>query len=225
LRRTVAGTGRDKPRIIRLSGVSARHAPAKLKESTERLPSLRLRPPSRRAIAVERAHSWPSACRPTTSALSMPYQRISERWLAQIGTPVKACSFARRDRYREVDQQLRRGPSGSGHPAEANQKICRLTGRRWASNLRCARLLSSNQAPGLENPSSLPRAMRIFKAARANVQRFESWARVSRSSAHPRVSGQTSRNIPTSAVLIAAGEYLPRSFSVSPTCTRLALVL
>jgi RND family efflux transporter MFP subunit len=155
--------------VLVWSGLSARHASAKLKESTEA------------AALVTVATTQPTA-QPQLGELILPgnvqanyeapiYARTSgylKRWLVDIGTPVKAGQLLAEIESPEVDQQLRQAQADLA-TAEANQHIAGLTAERWR-NLRASDSVSKQEAD--EKISLAASGDAQMQAARANVQRL-----------------------------------------------------
>src|SRR6266446_4429232 len=155
--------------ILVWSGLSARHASAKLKESTE-------------AAALVTVATTQPAAQSQLSELILPgntqanyeapiYARTSgylKRWLVDIGTPVKAGQLLAEIESPEVDQQLRQAQADLA-TAEANQKIADLTAERWR-NLRASDSVSKQEAD--EKISLAASGDAQMQAARANVQRL-----------------------------------------------------
>ncbi len=150
LGRTGAALGLAALVVLVWSGLTAHHASAKLKESTQ-------------AAALITVATTQPAAQSQLSELSLPgsvqanyeapiYARTSgylKRWLVDIGTPVKAGQLLAEIESPEVDQQLRQSLADLT-TAEANQHMAGLTAERWR-NLR---------------------ASAQMQAARANVQRL-----------------------------------------------------
>jgi RND family efflux transporter MFP subunit len=169
LRRTGAGLGVAAVVIVLWSGISAHHASAKLKESTEA------------AVVITVATIKPAA-QSQANELILPgnvqanyeapiYARTSgylKRWVVDIGTPVKAGQLLAEIESPEVDQQLRQAEADLA-TAEANQKIAALTAERWR-NLRATDSVSKQEAD--EKISLAASGDAQMQAARANVQRL-----------------------------------------------------
>ena len=169
LRRTGAVLGMAALVVIVWSGLSARHASAKLKESTEA------------ASVVTVATTRPDT-QLQLSELILPgniqanyeapiYARTSgylKRWLVDIGTPVKAGQLLAEIESPEVDQQLRQAEADLA-TAKANQAIADLTAERWRK-LRATDSVSKQEAD--EKISLAASGDAQMQAARANVQRL-----------------------------------------------------
>jgi RND family efflux transporter MFP subunit len=169
LRRTGAALGLTALVVLVWSGLSAHHASAKLKESTE-------------AVALITVATTQPAAQSQLSELILPgnvqanyeapiYARTSgylKRWLVDIGTPVKAGQLLAEIESPEVDQQLRQAQADLA-TAEANQKIADLTAERWR-NLRATDSVSKQEAD--EKISLAASGDAQMQAARANVQRL-----------------------------------------------------
>jgi RND family efflux transporter MFP subunit len=169
LRRTGAVLGMTALAVVVWSGVSARHASAKLKEATET------------AALITVATTEPAA-QSQLSELILPgniqanyeapiYARTSgylKRWLVDIGAPVKAGQLLAEIESPEVDQQLRQAQADLA-TAEANQRIADLTAERWR-HLRASDSVSRQEAD--EKISLAASGDAQTQAARANVQRL-----------------------------------------------------
>ena len=169
LRRTGAVLGMAALVVIVWSGLSARHASAKLKESTEA------------ASVITVATTRPDT-QSQLSELILPgniqanyeapiYARTSgylKRWLVDIGTPVKAGQLLAEIESPEVDQQLRQAEADLA-TAKANQAIADLTAERWRK-LRATDSVSKQEAD--EKISLAASGDAQMQAARANVQRL-----------------------------------------------------
>jgi len=169
LRRTGAVLGVTALVVVIWSGLSAHHASAKLKQSTE-------------AAALVTVATTQPAAQSLLSELILPgsvqanyeapiYARTSgylKRWLVDIGTPVKAGQLLAEIESPEVDQQLRQAQADLA-TAEANQKIADLTAERWR-NLRASDSVSKQEAD--EKISLAASGDAQMQAARANVQRL-----------------------------------------------------
>ena len=169
LRRTGAVLGVTALVVVIWSGLSARHASAKLKESTE-------------AAALVTVATTQPAAQSQLSELILPgnvqanyeapiYARTSgylKRWLVEIGTPVKAGQLLAEIESPEVDQQLRQAQADLA-TAEANRHIADLTAERWR-NLRASDSVSKQEAD--EKISLAASGDAQMQAARANVQRL-----------------------------------------------------
>src|SRR5258708_20524508 len=200
-RRTGAALGVPALVILVWSGLSARHASAKLKESTEA------------AALVTVATTQPTA-QSQLSELILPgsvqanyeariYARSRgylKRWLVDIGTPVKAGQLLAEIESPEVDQQLRQAQADLA-TAEANQRIADLTAQRWR-NLRATDSVSKQEAD--EKISLAASGDAQMQAARANVQRLRELAGLEKVIA-PFDGVVTARNTDIGR-LIAAGE-------------------
>jgi RND family efflux transporter MFP subunit len=155
--------------VLVWAALSAHHAAAKLKESTE-------------AAAVVTVATIKPAAQSELSELVLPgniqanyeapiYARTSgylKRWLVDIGTPVKAGQLLAQIEAPEVDSQLRQAQADLA-TAEANQKIAALTAERW-QNLRASDSVSKQEAD--EKISLAASGDAQMQAARANVQRL-----------------------------------------------------
>ena len=151
------------------TGLSAHHGAVKLKESTEA------------SVAITVATTKPAA-QSELGELILPgnlqanyeapiYARTSgylQRWLVDIGTPVKAGQLLAEIESPEVDSQLRQAQADLA-TAEANQKIADLTAERWR-NLRVTDSVSKQEAD--EKIASAASGDAQMQAARANVQRL-----------------------------------------------------
>jgi RND family efflux transporter MFP subunit len=169
LGRTAAALGVAALAVIVWSGLSAHHASAKLRESTQ-------------AAAVTTVATTQPAAQSQLGELILPgnvqanyeapiYARTSgylKRWLVDIGTPVKAGQLLAEIESPEVDQQLRQAQADLA-TAEANQKIADLTAERWR-NLRASDSVSKQEAD--EKISLAASGDAQMQAARANVQRL-----------------------------------------------------
>jgi RND family efflux transporter MFP subunit len=169
LGRTGAALGVAALVVLIWSGLTAHHASAKLKESTQA------------AVLITVATTQPAA-QSQLGELILPgnvqanyeapiYARTSgylKRWLVDIGTPVKAGQLLAEIESPEVDQQLRQAQADLA-TAEANQKIAGLTAERWR-NLRASDSVSKQEAD--EKISLAVSGDAQMQAARANVQRL-----------------------------------------------------
>jgi multidrug efflux pump subunit AcrA (membrane-fusion protein) len=169
LGRTAAAPGVAALAVVVWSGISAHHASAKLRESTQ-------------AAALTTVATTQPAAQSQLSELILPgnvqanyeapiYARTSgylKRWLVDIGTPVKAGQLLAEIESPEVDQQLRQAQADLA-TAEANQKIADLTAARWR-NLRASDSVSKQEAD--EKISLAASGDAQMQAARANVQRL-----------------------------------------------------
>jgi RND family efflux transporter MFP subunit len=201
LGRTAAVLGITAIVILAWSGLSARHASARLKESTDA------------AMLVTVATTRPAA-QSQLSELILPgsvqanyeapiYARTSgylKRWLVDIGTPVKAGQLLAEIESPEVDQQLRQAQADLA-TAEANHKIADLTAERWR-NLRASDSVSKQEAD--EKISLAVAGDAQMRAARANVQRLRELAGFEKVIA-PFEGVVTARNTDIGR-LVAAGE-------------------
>src|SRR6202795_1296705 len=201
LRRTGAVLGVTALVVVIWSGLSAHHASAKLKETTE-------------AAALVTVATTQPAAQSQLSELILPgnlqanyeapiYARTSgylKRWLVDIGTPVKAGQLLAEIESPEVDQQLRQAQADLA-TAEANQKIAGLTAERWR-NLRATDSVSKQEAD--EKISLAVSGDAQMQAARANVQRLRELAGFEKVIA-PFEGVVTARNTDIGR-LIAAGE-------------------
>jgi len=156
--------------ILVWAALSAHHAAAKLKESTE-------------AEAVVNVATTRPAAQAGQSELVLPgniqanyeapiYARTSgylKRWLVDIGTPVKAGQLLAEVEAPEVDSQLRQAEADLA-TAQANQKIADVTAERWR-NLRASDSVSKQEAD--EKISLAASGDAQVQAARANVQRLK----------------------------------------------------
>jgi RND family efflux transporter MFP subunit len=156
--------------ILVWAALSAHHAAAKLKESTE-------------AEAVVNVATTKPAAQVGLSELVLPgniqanyeapiYARTSgylKRWLVDIGTPVKAGQLLAEVEAPEVDSQLRQAEADLA-TAAANQKIADVTAERWR-NLRASDSVSKQEAD--EKISLAASGDAQVQAARANVQRLK----------------------------------------------------
>jgi RND family efflux transporter MFP subunit len=169
LGRTGAALGVAALLVLVWSGLTARHASAKLKESMQA------------AVLITVATTQP-VVQSQLGELILPgnlqanyeapiYARTSgylKRWLVDIGTPVKAGQLLAEIESPEVDQQLRQAQADLA-TAEANQKIADLTAERWR-NLRASDSVSKQEAD--EKISLAASGDAQMQAARANVQRL-----------------------------------------------------
>jgi len=201
LGRTGAALGLAALVVLVWSGLTAHHASAKLKESTQ-------------AAALITVATTQPAAQSQLSELSLPgsvqanyeapiYARTSgylKRWLVDIGTPVKAGQLLAEIESPEVDQQLRQAQADLA-TAEANQKIADLTAERWR-NLRASDSVSKQEAD--EKISLAVSGDAQMQAARANVQRLRELAGFEKVIA-PFEGVVTARNTDIGR-LIAAGE-------------------
>ena len=152
--------GRDSPRITPRHGW---RSPRKRRRSSL------LRPPSR-----QRDPSLASSILPGNLQANYEapiYARTSgylQRWLVDIGTPVKAGQLLAEIESPEVDSQLRQAQADLA-TAEANRKIADLTAERWR-NLRVTDSVSKQEAD--EKIASAASGDAQMQAARANVQRL-----------------------------------------------------
>src|SRR5277367_3899187 len=170
LGRAAAALGVGALVVLVWSGLTAQHASAKLKESTQA------------AVLITVATTEPAA-QSQLGELILPgnlqanyeapiYARTSgylKRWLVDIGTPVKAGQLLAEIESPEVDQQLRQAQADLA-TAEANQKIADLTAQRWR-NLRASDSVSKQEAD--EKIASAASGDAQMQAARANVQRLK----------------------------------------------------
>jgi RND family efflux transporter MFP subunit len=201
LRRTGAILGVTALIVVAWSGLSARHASAKLKDATE-------------AAALITVSTTQPAAQTQLSELILPgnvqanyeapiYARTSgylKRWLVDIGTPVKAGQLLAEIESPEVDQQLRQAQADLA-TAEANQRIADLTAERWR-NLRATDSVSKQEAD--EKISLAASGDAQMQAARANVQRLRELSRFEKVTA-PFDGVVTARNTDIGR-LIGAGE-------------------
>jgi len=155
--------------VLVWTGLSAHHSSAGLEESTE-------------ASAVITVATTRPAAQSELSELILPgniqanyeapiYARTSgylQRWLVDIGTPVKAGQLLAEIESPEVDSQLRQTKADLA-TAEANRKIADLTAERWR-NLRVTDSVSKQEAD--EKIASASSSDAQMQAARANVQRL-----------------------------------------------------
>jgi multidrug efflux system membrane fusion protein len=155
--------------IVVWAVLSAHHASAKLKDSTE-------------AQAVVTVATTKPQGQSGLTELILPgniqanyeapiYARTSgylKRWLVDIGTQVKAGQLLGEIESPEVDSQLRQAQADLA-TAEANQKIAGLTAERWR-NLRSSDSVSKQEAD--EKISLAASGDAQMQAARANVQRL-----------------------------------------------------
>jgi RND family efflux transporter MFP subunit len=169
LGRTAASLGVAALAVVVWSGISAHHASAKLRESTQ-------------AAAVTTVATTQPVAQSQLGELILPgsvqanyeapiYARTSgylKRWLVDIGTPVKAGQLLAEIESPEIDQQLRQAQADLA-TAEANQKIADLTAERWR-NLRASDSVSKQEAD--EKISLAASGDAQMQAARANVQRL-----------------------------------------------------
>jgi RND family efflux transporter MFP subunit len=99
------------------------------------------------------------------------YARTSgylERWLVDIGAPVKSGQLLAVIESPEVDQQLRQAQADLAL-AEANEKIAQVTAERWV-HLRASDSVSKQEAD--EKVSAAQASAAQVQAARANVSRL-----------------------------------------------------
>jgi RND family efflux transporter MFP subunit len=169
LRRVSALLGIAAVIVLVWTGLSAHHSSAGLKESTE-------------ASAVITVATTKPAAQSELGELILPgniqanyeapiYARTSgylQRWLVDIGTPVKAGQLLAEIESPEVDSQLRQAQADLA-TAEANRKIADLTAERWR-NLRATDSVSKQEAD--EKIASAASGDAQMQAARANVQRL-----------------------------------------------------
>ncbi len=155
--------------VLVWAALSAHHASAKLKASTE-------------ASSVVTVATTKPQAQSELAELILPgniqanfeapiYARTSgylKRWLVDIGTPVKAGQLLGEIESPEVDSQLRQAEADLA-TAEANQKIAGLTAERWR-NLRSSDSVSKQEAD--EKISLAASGDAQMQAARANVQRL-----------------------------------------------------
>ncbi len=206
LGRTGAALGLAALVVLVWSGLTAHHASAKLKESTQ-------------AAALITVATTQPAAQSQLSELSLPgsvqanyeapiYARTSgylKRWLVDIGTPVKAGQLLAEIESPEVDQQLRQSLADLT-TAEANQHMAGLTAERWR-NLRASDSVSKQEAD--EKISLAASGDAQMQAARANVQRL-------------REMEWSLPETPISAGSLPRARILAPRCSGSPTCTACA---
>lgn len=151
------------------TGLSAHHSSARLEKSTE-------------ATAIITVATTKPAAQSELGELILPgniqanyeapiYARTSgylQRWLVDIGTPVKAGQLLAEIESPEIDSQLRQAQADLA-TAEANRKIADLTAERWR-NLRATDSVSKQEAD--EKIASAASGDAQMQAARANVQRL-----------------------------------------------------
>jgi RND family efflux transporter MFP subunit len=199
--------------ILVLTGLSAHHGSARLEESTK-------------ASAVITVATTKPAPQSELGELILPgniqanyeapiYARTSgylQRWLVDIGTPVKAGQLLAEIESPEVDSQLRQAQADLA-TAEANRKIADLTAERWR-NLRATDSVSKQEAD--EKIASAASGDAQMQAARANVQRLRELSGFEKVVA-PFDGVVTARNTDIGR-LIAAGENTgPALFRVADT--------
>ena len=195
------------------AGVSAHHAAAKLRESTE-------------AAAIVTVATTKPLAQSRLSELILPgniqanyeapiYARTSgylKRWLVDIGTPVKGGQLLAEIESPEVDSQLRQAQADLA-TAQVNQKIADLTAERWRS-LRATDSVSEQEAD--EKISLAASNDAQVQAARANVQRLRELSGFERIVA-PFAGVVTARNTDIGQLISAGGNSGPALFRVADT--------